>query len=106
VLGVLASATYAVSSVQTHDGDLLVLFSDGIVETVNRRDEPFGEDRLIAIVRQQAGENARTVCDAILDGVRALSDGRPAQDDQTLLVVRLWRANDPDTNQPPVRTGE
>jgi serine phosphatase RsbU (regulator of sigma subunit) len=106
VLGVLASATYDVSPVQARDGDLLVLFSDGIVEAVNRRDEPFGEDRLIAIVRERARESVRTICDAILDGVRVFSEGRPAQDDQTLLVVRLWRANALDTNQPPVRTGE
>jgi sigma-B regulation protein RsbU (phosphoserine phosphatase) len=99
VLGVLASATYDVSTVQTRDGDLLVLFSDGIVEAVNRRDEPFGEDRLIAIVRERARESAQTVCDAILDGARAFRDGRPAQDDQTLLVVRLWRTNALDASE-------
>jgi hypothetical protein len=105
VLGVLASATYDLTSVETCDGDLVVLFSDGIIEAVNRRDEPFGEDRLIAIVRQRAGGNARTVCDAILDGVRAFSDGRPAQDDQTLLVVRLWRASVLNEDEPETHTG-
>jgi sigma-B regulation protein RsbU (phosphoserine phosphatase) len=106
VLGVLASATYDVPSVGAGDGDLLVLFSDGIVEAVNRRDEPFGEDRLIAIVRDRARESARAICDAILDGVRGFSDGRPAHDDQTLVVVRLWRATALDTSDPPASTGE
>ena len=105
VLGILASATYDVPSIEARDGDLLVLFSDGIVEAVNRRDEPFGEDRLIGIVQQRAGENARTVCDAIVDGVRAFSEGRPAQDDQTLLVVRLMRADATIAEAPATRTG-
>ena len=32
------------------DGDMLVLFSDGVTDAVNEADEDFGEDRLISIV--------------------------------------------------------
>jgi sigma-B regulation protein RsbU (phosphoserine phosphatase) len=105
VLGLLGSATYDVPSVEAREGDLLVLFSDGIVEAVNRRDEPFGEDRLIGIVRERASDSARTICDAILDGVQGFRDGRQAQDDQTLLVVRLWRAAALDTGEPAAPPG-
>jgi hypothetical protein len=92
VLGILPAATYRTASVPAHAGDLLVLFSDGITEAPNRREEQFGEERLTAVVQQTRELPARAICDAILAAVRAFMGDRPAPDDQTLLVVRLWRA--------------
>jgi hypothetical protein len=92
VLGLLPTATYRTTSVPAHAGDLLVLFSDGITEAPNRREEQFGEDRLIAVVQHTRELPARAICDAILAAVKAFVGDRPAPDDQTLLVVRLWRA--------------
>ena len=80
------------SSVSASEGDLLVLFSDGITEAPNRRDEQFGDDRLIAVVQQTRELPAQAICEAILASVRTFAGDRPAPDDQTLLVVRLWRA--------------
>jgi hypothetical protein len=93
VLGVLSSAAHHVAVEQAGDGELLVLYSDGIVEAVDRRDEPFGEDRLIAVVQGRAHETTRAISDAVLAAVRAFTEGRPAEDDRSLLVVRLWRTN-------------
>lgn len=92
VLGLLSTAVYRTTSVPAREGDLLVLFSDGITEAPNRREEPFGEDRLVAVVKQTRELPARAICDAILAAVRTFTGDRPAPDDQTLLVVRLWRA--------------
>ncbi len=93
ILGVLSTATYQTASVEVSEGDLLVLFSDGIVEAANRRGEPFGEERLIATVEAKHDRPARAICDAVRSAVVAFTEGLPPQDDQTLLVVRLWRRN-------------
>ncbi len=92
VLGLLSAAAYRAVSVPASEGDLLVLFSDGITEAPNRRDEPFGESRLMAVVQQSRELPASAISDAILAAVRGFTGDRPAPDDQTLLVVRLWRA--------------
>jgi hypothetical protein len=92
VLGLLPAAAFKTSSVSASEGDLLVLFSDGITEAPNRREEQFGDDRLIAILQEAADLPAQAICQAILDSVRAFAGDRPTPDDQTLLVVRLWRA--------------
>lgn len=94
VLGVLPAAVYPAVSVEAHAGDLLVLFSDGIVEAANGRDEYFGEDRLIAVTKQGLNLPAETICQSILSAVSTFAGGRPAPDDQTLLVVRLPQAGD------------
>lgn len=90
VLGLLPDATYQAASVTAQENDLLVLFSDGIVEVVDSRGEPFGEGRLLAVVETHRDAPTRAICDAILSEVTAFATGRPAQDDQTVLVVRLW----------------
>jgi Stage II sporulation protein E (SpoIIE) len=89
VLGLLADASYRTASTRAGAGDLLVLFSDGVVEATNDRDEYFGEDRLIAVTQQSLGLPALAIRDAILSAVRTFAGNRAVQDDQTLLVVRL-----------------
>lgn len=89
VLGVLEDATFPTTSIQPGAGDLLLLFSDGLTEAANGRDEFFGEDRLIALATQNAHLPARSICHAILDAVRTFAGQRAIEDDQTLLVVRL-----------------
>jgi Stage II sporulation protein E (SpoIIE) len=91
VLGLLAGAEYRTVSVEAREGDLLVLFSDGVDEAANRRRQPFGEERLIAAARGAGDRPAREVADAILSAVRSFTGDATAEDDQTLLVVRLWR---------------
>jgi hypothetical protein len=92
VLGLLPGAVYRTVPVAAGDGDLLVLFSDGITEAPCRQGEPFGEERLVAAIQQQRDRPARAICDAVLGAVSVFTAGRPAPDDQTLVVVRLWRA--------------
>src|SRR5579863_6233101 len=53
VLGVLPGATYRQARVAIQPGDLLVVFSDGILEAANARDEEFGEERILAAVEDR-----------------------------------------------------
>ena len=89
VLGVLASAEYNVATVDAHAGDLLVIFSDGIVEAANGREEYFGDARLTEAILPVAGQSSAAIHDAIMSSVQAFTGARAADDDQTLVVVRL-----------------
>ena len=91
VLGLLQAPVYRTASVAANPGDLLVLFTDGISERPNRADEQFGEARLIAVVEHARDSPAQAICDAIVAAVETFAGGRVSPDDQTLLVVRLWR---------------
>ncbi len=67
-------------------GDLLVLFSDGITEAFNPAGEQFGNARLIEAIQRGDGCPERTKA-AILRAVATHQAGRPRQDDQTLVLV-------------------
>ena len=50
VLSILPQSPYQEAELQLHSGDLLVIYSDGFSEAMNRRFEEFGEDRLLEVV--------------------------------------------------------
>jgi serine phosphatase RsbU (regulator of sigma subunit) len=89
VLGVLPGATYRQARVAIQPGDLLVVFSDGISEAANARDEEFGEARILAAVEENWAGSPAEILDAVLARVRTFLGKELPHDDQTLMVVRL-----------------
>jgi sigma-B regulation protein RsbU (phosphoserine phosphatase) len=88
VLGPLANATYERGFVRLEPGDLLVLFTDGIVETQRSGDdEEFGEERLLEVARRHQGRGAAEIVAAIFSAVEAFGGGGPPGDDRTVVVV-------------------
>ena len=88
VLGPLSDATYERGFVKMRPGDLLVLFTDGIVEATGAESgEELGTDRLLEIVRELQGRKTADVVDGIYRRLEEWTGGQPPQDDRTLLVV-------------------
>jgi len=68
-------------------GDLLVLYTDGVIEATNASDVELGLERLCATVEAVAHLPVADVCDHVFDSVVDWSDGE-LQDDATLVVLR------------------
>jgi serine phosphatase RsbU (regulator of sigma subunit) len=67
--------------------DLLVLWTDGLVDARNEEGEPFGEERLLAQVCARRGEPVDAIVKAVLEEADAF--GSQPVDDRTLLVLRI-----------------
>jgi hypothetical protein len=94
VLGVIPDAIYSQGVVQLEPGDLLVLYSDGVLEAADATEEEFGERRLEGMVANRPGAACSELCDEIVSGVRAFARGGTLDDDLTLLLVRLRARED------------
>jgi sigma-B regulation protein RsbU (phosphoserine phosphatase) len=88
ILGILPSATYKETLAQMESGDVLVLFSDGVTEAANPADEDFGEERLGSLVESLRNRPASEIVEAIEVAVNDFTQGAPAADDITVVVVR------------------
>ena len=88
VLGPTREATYSRGFVTVEPGDVLVLYTDGIVEAHDRKDVEFGLERLKRVVASVHEKTADEILAAILAEVRKFTQGGPVEDDQTLLVLR------------------
>jgi len=87
VLALLPRARFEPGVERLEQGDLVVLYSDGVIEAANARGEEFGEHRLIAVVESSLDEPAQ-IRDRILRSVRAFTGSDLLADDQSLLAIR------------------
>jgi serine phosphatase RsbU (regulator of sigma subunit) len=81
--------TLAVEKLDLESGDTLVFYSDGLTEAMNADLEQFGEERLMSVVEKSGDLAAGPARDAILGEVAGFLNGRPAQDDLTLVVLHV-----------------
>ena len=88
-IGVRENADYATSELPLEPGDVLVLYTDGVTEAANRRDELFSEERLRNAVRADAGSSARELMEKILEEVKTFCGDWPQSDDITLIVIKV-----------------
>jgi sigma-B regulation protein RsbU (phosphoserine phosphatase) len=86
VLGVFANQAFRSGVAQLQSGDRMILFTDGVTEACNAAEEEFGEERLLAVLRENRRRSAGEIQKEILLAVSAFSRGI-WQDDATLLVV-------------------
>lgn len=84
-------------------GDVVVLYTDGLLEVENRAGEPLGEQRLIAeAARGVRTGTARGVRDALLGALSRFKGDVEAGDDLTLVVARITGAADELLEAPPI----
>jgi sigma-B regulation protein RsbU (phosphoserine phosphatase) len=88
VIGILRQC-YRQESFSLEPGDLAVLFTDGVSESMNARDEEWGEDRLIEFAKTCHGLPAFEAMTRILAASEAFAAGASQHDDMTLVVLRV-----------------
>lgn len=81
--------SYESASVQLQTGDLLFIFTDGVVEAVDDRGEEFGESRLIPCLQSAALESAAGTLQRVMADVNAFVGYARQHDDITCLVLRV-----------------
>jgi serine phosphatase RsbU (regulator of sigma subunit) len=69
-------------------GDVLLAFSDGLLESCNNADEEFGSARLEAQLRLVRSGSAEAVLFSMLGAVQDFASPHPLMDDTSLVVVR------------------
>jgi sigma-B regulation protein RsbU (phosphoserine phosphatase) len=88
-VGLLARSQYRSEHVALYGGDVLVAYTDGVVEALNPQQEEFGEARLSDIVRSSLSLNAAEICKRIAERLQAFVAESPQWDDITLVVMKV-----------------
>jgi sigma-B regulation protein RsbU (phosphoserine phosphatase) len=88
-LGLLEHTEYQETTLTLERGDLLALFSDGLVEAVNPHQDEFGMRRLENLFREHAAKPAVETVEAVFADIAQFEDGRPRRDDQTLVLIKV-----------------
>ncbi|HMD13049.1 MAG TPA: SpoIIE family protein phosphatase, partial [Bacteroidota bacterium] len=84
-----ALVPYQEGNVVLSVGDVLVLFTDGVSESMNIAGEEWGEQKLEEVLLSQNGKTAETILSSVVDAVKEYSHDTAQYDDITLVVLRV-----------------
>jgi serine phosphatase RsbU (regulator of sigma subunit) len=86
-LGMFDFATYPSRALHLAAGDILVVYSDGLPDADNGKEEMFGEERLLRIIHQEAPWGSKALERKLLRAIEEFTQGAPQTDDITFVVV-------------------
>lgn len=87
-LGILPAAEFEVGEIALRSGEALVIYSDGVSEANNSREEEFGMERLSSVVKDNLNASAAGIRDKVESALSAFTETAPANDDITLVIVK------------------
>lgn len=88
-LGITKGAHYTAHTVALEKGDVLLLYTDGIIEARNRKGREFGLPRLRRLLSSSTATGPEAMVKQILRSVERFSKGMPRHDDLTALAIRI-----------------
>ncbi|MGH9395712.1 MAG: SpoIIE family protein phosphatase [Terriglobia bacterium] len=88
VLGIFPGSQYQQEMVQLEPGDVLLAYTDGLVEPENSYGEEFGEARLVKTIREAIDSPPEILAEGIYRGVMDWTGGGEPQDDMTMLYLK------------------
>jgi sigma-B regulation protein RsbU (phosphoserine phosphatase) len=91
-LGLVDEPTFSIirdQQVPLHDGDVVVLYTDGVIEAMDEDGSEYGQERLFEILRNQIDTPAEDLLHAVTTDIRAFARGVRPSDDVTLVVLKF-----------------
>ncbi len=89
-LGIEKGVSYRLPpAVELAHGDLLLWFTDGIVEARNTAGDLFGQERLVDVLRRHRNADAKKILAALRTAVAEFAGSEHFEDDVTLVVLRV-----------------
>lgn len=85
--GIFPDESYDEITVQLKPGDKVFMYTDGVTEANNDKNELFGDDRLREILKNNLSESDEIVMKTVLCEVRDFANKAPQSDDITVLVL-------------------
>src|SRR5210317_207759 len=88
-IGLVEEAEFAEKTIELQKDDLLVLYTDGITETVNLENQEFGRKRLETLIRQVKRLPVKELIQKIRLSLEEFSEGKPLADDTTIVICKI-----------------
>jgi serine phosphatase RsbU (regulator of sigma subunit) len=89
ILGILKDAQFSNTVVALDSGDILTLFTDGVIEQENQAGDEFSISRLGEVVRSNQAQPAAALVADITEAVSTFAGTKPQVDDLTVVVVKI-----------------
>ncbi len=89
LLGIEPRAVFHQHQMMLSKGDVIFLYTDGVIESANVDGERFGRERLQACIKDAVVGSARQITDVVVETVQAFIDPKTPKDDITALTIKV-----------------
>ena len=94
-LGIIEPTSYYQFAIRLEKGDLVLVYSDAVIEARNLEGRPLGDDGLLETVGRIDPARPERFCPELLNALSAHRDGAPAEDDITVALLHHNAGNPP-----------
>ncbi len=101
MLAGMSGIKYREKTLKLESGDQMYFYTDGVTEAINKKEELFGEDRLIKVLNKNASKDAKTICLNIKESIDNFCDGMDQFDDITMISFKYYGNNYIEKHYPP-----
>ncbi len=88
-IGAVQNVVYESGIVKLNEGDRILLFTDGIIEARDQKDEFYEYERLLKYINNNWDKSARKFVDGLIKDVEKFCGNRPADDDRAILYIEF-----------------
>ena len=87
-LGIVSGMEFLEEIVDFSSGDVMIMYTDGIIEAFNLQKEMFGIDNLKKIAQKNADKSADEIIDSVSKAINDFAGGAAQHDDITIVVIK------------------
>jgi sigma-B regulation protein RsbU (phosphoserine phosphatase) len=88
-IGLLDDRQYEEVTHPAEPGDVILLYSDGVGDQLNSREEEFSKQRVLHLLQKKGKEPVKTIADVFFAALDKFREETPLTDDQTVVVMRV-----------------
>ena len=88
-IGVEKTTEYADNEAVVKSGDIIVMYTDGLVETVNESGVPYTAGKLTKLIAENSNLSGKEIANLVKTDIKKFSGSAHQHDDQTLLVIKI-----------------
>jgi sigma-B regulation protein RsbU (phosphoserine phosphatase) len=89
LMGIDKEKIYTENTIEIHSGDILLMFTDGIMETLNSQDEEFSRKNLVKVVEENKNLSSSEIVQRLLSSLKDFLKGAPLTDEFTLALAKI-----------------
>jgi len=88
-LGIIDDADYQETKVKLNSGDIMVFYTDGVVEAMNKKEEMYGFERFQEIIKEYRSLDAYSFLEKIIDDINTFVGKAEQHDDLTIVIIKV-----------------
>ena len=93
-LGAIEDIKLQEAEIKLTPGDEVILYTDGVTEAINGKNEQFSQERLIKVIKDNRNLSAQDLMEKIQNEVKLFVDNQPQFDDVTLMILKVTKPED------------